>query len=67
MSKKTALWVILIAAAVEVGDKASGGKIFGPSGILQPIDALVPKLTIAGITTDIAIWAMLVGAAFYFL
>jgi len=67
VSKKTALYLILIGAGVEVADKVSGGKIFGPGGVLQPIDAFVPKITVAGLTTDLAIWAIVLGAVFYFL
>jgi hypothetical protein len=66
MTKKTATYLILIGAGIEVADKATGGKVFGPGGVLQPIDAVVPKLNIGGLQTDIAIWLIIIGLVGYF-
>ncbi len=67
MSKRAALTMMLIAGGVEIYDKASGGKVFGTGGMLASIDAIVPKITVGGITTDLAIWAIVAGAIIYFL
>jgi len=53
------------AQAIDVitAKDGQGGVLFGPSGILTPIDSKVPKWTFpwVNVPTNIAFWLILVG------
>lgn len=68
MSKKTGVTLVGIGLAAQIVDVLTtkgteGGVLFGPGGILRPVDEKIPKVTLfAGVQTNIAFWLIVLGA-----
>ncbi len=65
--KKTGTTLMVVGAALTIGDKLTGGRLFGAGGILAGVNSALPQfpLPIVG-QSDLGIWLIAVGALMRF-